>query len=109
MRIPMRTLATAGLAIALVVPVLEADNSQGVLRIGAEVTAHCAVAAPANGSAPASIRCSKNAAGTIAASIDGRAPSVIDLRDVGPSVVGARIPLTPRPSSGTARVLTVQF
>ena len=70
----VRTLAAAGLAIALVAPALEADSSQGVLRIGAEVTAHCAVAAPANASAPASIRCSKNAPGAIAASIDGRHP-----------------------------------
>ena len=105
----MRTLAAAGLAIILVAPALEADSSQGVLRIGAEVTAHCAVAAPANASAPASIRCSKNSAGAVAASLDGRAPSVIELRDVGPSAVGAGIPITARPSSGTVRVLTVQF
>lgn len=109
MRIPIRTVAAAGLAAALVVPVLEADSSHGVLRIGAEVTAHCAVATPASMSAPASIRCSKNAGRAIAASVDGRAPSLIELRDVAPSVVGAGVPLAARPSSGPVRILTVQF
>ena len=105
----MRTLAAAGVAIALVAPALDADSSRGVLRIGAEVTAHCAVTTPANASSPASIQCSKNAAGKIAASVDGRNPSVFELRDTGTSVVGTGVPLTAHPSSGPVRVLTVQF
>src|SRR6476619_5239109 len=76
MWIPVRTLAAAGLAIAVVAPALEADSGHGVLRIGADVTAHCAVATPATVSGPASIRCSKNAAGSVAASVDGRRPTV---------------------------------
>ena len=109
MRIPMRTLAAAGLAIALVAPALEADSGQGVLRIGAEVTAHCAVTTPANVSAPASIRCSKNAGGTIAASMDGRAPSCRAARCRSLRGGRRRFALPARPSSGAVRVLTVQF
>jgi len=109
MRIPVRTLAAAGLAILVVAPVLEADSGHGVLRIGAEVTAHCAVATPVTVSGPASIRCSKNAAGTISASVDGRAPSVFELRDVGASVVGTGVSLTAHPATGSVRLLTVQF
>ncbi len=109
MRIPMRTLAAAGLAIVVVAPALEADSGHGVLRIGADVTAHCAVATPATVSGPASIRCSKSPAGSVAASVDGRRPTVVELQEIGPSVVGASVPLTPRPGSAPARVLTIQF
>ena len=105
----MRTLAAAGLAILVVAPALEADSSHGVLRIGADVTAHCAVATPASVSGLASIRCSKNAAGSVAASVDGHRPSLVELQEIGPSVVGAGVPLTAHPSAGLVRVLSVQF
>ena len=109
MRISMRTLAAAGLAIMVVAPALEADSSHGVLRIGADVTAHCAVATAATVSGPASIRCSKNAASAVAASVDGRRPTVVELQEIGPSVVGAGVSLSAHPSSVPVRVLSVQF
>jgi len=109
MRISMRTLAAAGLAIMVVAPALEADSSHGVLRIGADVTAHCAVATPATLAGPASIRCSTNSAGAVAASVDGRRATVVELQEIGPSVVGASVPLTARPGSAPARILTIQF
>ena len=83
----------------VVAPALEADSSHGVLRIGADVTAHCAVATPATLAGPASIRCSKNSAGAIAASVDGRRAD--RRRAAGDRSVGRR---SERPSHRTSGV-----
>jgi hypothetical protein len=83
-------------------------TAQGVLRVGAVVTSSCAVHAPSVAVPALRLRCVDHRAAPIVATIDSRAPVMVEMKKEAPAIVGATIAM-PVGQHAPARRLTIQF
>jgi hypothetical protein len=101
-----RAIAGAALGTLLAVAALQAAGSQqAVLRVGAVVTSSCAVHAPSAATPSLRVRCVERRAAPIVATIDHRAPVMVEMKKEAPSIVGATVPMP----VANGRRITIQF
>jgi hypothetical protein len=109
------TLRTAALTVAALGTLLvsaaayAADSHQSVLRVGAVVTSSCAVRAPSAATPSLHVRCVERRAAPIVATVDHRAPVMVELMKEAPWVMGATVAVPPGQESAPARRVTIQF
>jgi hypothetical protein len=84
-------------------------SQQSVLRVGAVVTSSCVVRAPSAASPSLRVRCVQRQAAPILATLDRRAPVMVQMEKEGPSVIGATVALPPVRETSPARRLAIEF